>query len=138
MKRLFLKAIALQRRRHTLAASTIQQYCARFRGSLREILNLKPKSVEGQRLLKRYQKIRAHLLLFLTDETIPPTNNSSEQALRWSVVFRKVTNGFRSNWGAELFAQVRSLVNTAQRQGISAFDAVSRALTSQQTDWLLG
>lgn len=138
MKRLFLKAIALQRRRHTLAPSTIEQYCARLRGSLREILNLQPKSVEGQRLLKRYQKIRPHLLLFLTDETIPPTNNSSEQALRWSVVFRKVTNGFRSDWGAELFARVRSLVNTAKRQGISAFDAISRALTSQQTDWLLG
>ena len=138
MKRLLLRAIALQRRRHTLANSTVEQYCARFRGSLREILNLKPKSVEGQRLLKRYQKIRAHLLLFLTDETIPPTNNSSEQALRWSVVFRKVTNDFRSDWGAELFAQVRSLVNTAQRQGISAFDAISRALTSPQTDWLLG
>jgi transposase len=120
MKRLFLKAIALQRRRHTLAASTIEQYCARLRDSLREILNLQPTSLEGQRLLKRYQKIRAHLLLFLTDETIPPTNNSSEQALRWSVVFRKVTNGFRSDWGAELFAQVRSLVNTAKRQGISA------------------
>lgn len=138
MKWLLLKAIALQRRRHTLAASTVEQYCTRLRGSLREILNLKPKSVEGQRLLKRYQKIRAHLLLFLTDETIPPTNNASEQALRWSVIFRKVTNGFRSDWGAALFAQVRSLVNTARRQGISAFDAISRALTSQQTDWLLG
>lgn len=138
MKRLLLKAIALQRRRHTLATSTVEQYCARLRGSLREILNLQPKSVEGQRLLKRYQKIRVHLLLFLSDETIPPTNNSSEQALRWSVVFRKVTNGFRSDWGAALFAQVRSLVNTAKRQGISAIDAISRALTSQQTDWLLG
>lgn len=137
MKRLFLKAIALQRRRHRLAASTIEQYCSRFRGLLGEILSLHPQSVEGQRLLKRYQKIRDHLLLFLTDETIPPTNNASEQALRWSVVFRKVTNGFRSDWGAELFAQVRSLVNTAKRQGISAFDAISRALTSHQTDWLL-
>jgi transposase len=138
MKRLFLKAIALQRRRHTLADSTVQQYCSRLRGSLREILNLHPKSVEGQQLRKRYHKIRDHLLLFLTDETVLPTNNASEQALRWSVVFRKVTNGFRSEWGAELFTQVRSLVNTAQRQGISAFDAISRALTSPQTDWLLG
>ncbi|MBD2465789.1 transposase [Oscillatoria sp. FACHB-1407] len=97
MKRLFLKAIALQQRQRTLVAWIIEQYCARFRGSMREILNLKPQSVEGQRLLKRYQKIRAHLLLFLTDETIPPTNNSSEQALRWSVIFRKVTNSFRSD-----------------------------------------
>ena len=138
LKRLLLKAIALQRRRHTLAASTIQQYCSRFRGSLREILNLTPKQPDGQRLLKRYQQLRNNLLLFLEDETIPPTNNSSEQALRWSVVFRKVTHGFRSDWGAELFAQVRSLINTAQRQGISAFEAIARALTSHQTDWLLG
>ncbi len=125
-------------KRHTLAASTIQQYCSRFRGALREILNLKPKQPDGQRLLKRYQQLGENLLLFLEDETVPPTHNSSEQALRWSVVFRKVTHGFRSNWGAELFAQVRSLVNTAQRQGISAFEAISRALTSHQTDWLLG
>jgi transposase len=137
MKRLLLRAIAVNRRRQQLAASTIQQYRSRFRGSLREILNLKPKAPEGQRLLKRYQTIREHLLLFLDDETVPPTNNSSEQALRWSAVFRKVTHGFRSDWGAELFAQVRSLVNTARRQGISAFEAISRALTSQQSDWLL-
>ncbi|MGB3515828.1 MAG: IS66 family transposase [Elainellaceae cyanobacterium] len=132
MKRLLLRTIALNRRRQTLAESTVRQYCSRFRGSLREILNLKPKSPEGQRLLKRYQTIREHLLLFLDDETVPPINNSSEQALRWSVIFRKVTHGFRSDWGAELFAQVRSLVNTARRQGISAFEAISRALTSHQ------
>lgn len=137
MKRLLLRAIAVNRRRHQLAESTLQQYCSRFQGSLREILNLKPKSPEGQRLRKRYREIREHLLLFLDDETVPPTNNSSEQALRWSVVFRKVTHGFRSDWGAELFAQVRSLVNTARRQGMSAFEAISRALTSHKADWLL-
>ncbi|PZV00788.1 MAG: hypothetical protein DCF32_17055 [Leptolyngbya sp.] len=138
MKRLLLRAIAVNRRRHQWAESTLGQYRSRFRGSLREILNFTPKSPEGQRLLRRYQKIRGHLLLFLHDETVPPTKNSSEQALRWSVVFRKVTHGFRSDWGAELFAQVRSLVNTARQQGISAFEAISRAPTSHQSDWLSG
>ncbi|MEM1292320.1 MAG: IS66 family transposase [Cyanobacteria bacterium P01_H01_bin.162] len=138
MKRLLLRAIALQRRRHRLATSTMKQYCSRLRSGLREILNLKPKQEDGQRLLKRYRQIREHLLLFLEDETVPPTNNSSEQALRWSVVFRKVTHGFRSDWGAELFAQVRSLINTAKRQGMSALEAISRALTSPQANWLLG
>ncbi|MGF1522774.1 MAG: IS66 family transposase [Leptolyngbyaceae cyanobacterium] len=137
MKRLLLRAIALQRRRHRLAASTVKQYIARCRGALREVLNLEPTQADGQRLLKRYQQIRDSLLYFLEDDTVPPTNNASEQALRWSVVFRKVTHGFRSDWGPELFAQVRSLVNTARRQGISAFEAISRALTSSQTDWLL-
>lgn len=74
MKRLLLRAIALNRRQ-TLAESTVRQYCSRFRGTLREILNLNPKSPEGQRLLKRYQKIPEHLLLFLDDEMVPPTNN---------------------------------------------------------------
>ena len=46
------------------------------------------------------------LLLFLDNETVPPTNYSSEQALRWSVVFCKVTHGFCSDWGAELFTRV--------------------------------
>ena len=133
MKRLLLRAIALQRRRQHLAVSTVQQYCSRLRGSLREILNLKPKHPDGQRLLKRYQKIRGNLLLFLDDETVPPTNNSSEQALRWSVVFRKVTHGFRSDWGAELFAHVRSVVNTGKRHGLSSFEAISSALTSPHT-----
>ncbi|MEA5452915.1 IS66 family transposase [Leptolyngbya sp. CCNP1308] len=54
MKRLLLRAIAVNRRRHQLAESTLGQYHSRFRGTLREILNLKPKSPEGQRLLKRY------------------------------------------------------------------------------------
>lgn len=136
MKRLFLKAIALHRRREKLADSTLKQYRSRVRGALREILNVEPRVEEGKRLLKRYRNIQEHLFLFFDDETIPPTNNSSEQALRWSVVFRKVNHGFRSDWGAELFAHVRTLVNTAMRQGISAFDAISRALTSTQSDWL--
>ena len=62
MRQLLLKAIVLQRRRHTLTPSTVQQYGSRFRGSLRESLNLKPKQPDGQRLLKRYQKRRDTLL----------------------------------------------------------------------------
>jgi len=64
--------------------------------------------------------------------------NASEQALRWSVIFRKITNGFRSEWGADLFAMIRSLFGTAYRQSISAFDAISLSFTSSHPDWLLG
>jgi hypothetical protein len=55
-------------------------------------------------------------------------HNFSEQALRWSVIFRKVTNGFRSDWGRDLFAAVRSIVNTGKRQGLSAFESILTAL----------
>ena len=65
----------------------------------------------------------------LEDASIPPTNNSSEQAIRMSTVFRKVTHGFRSDWGRDLFAAVRSVVNTGKRQGLSAYQAIQKALS---------
>jgi transposase len=69
------------------------------------------------------------LFLFLDDAAIPPTNNASEQAIRMSTVFRKGTNGFRSEWGCDLFAAVRSVVNTGKRQGLSAYQAIQTALS---------
>jgi len=42
-----------------------------------------------------------------------------EQAIRMSVIFRRVTNGFRSEWGRDLFAAVRSVVNTGKRPKLS-------------------
>ena len=46
-----------------------------------------------------------------------------------STVFRKVTNGFRSDWGRDLLAAVRSVVNTGKRQGLSAYQAIQQALS---------
>ncbi|MEL7353773.1 MAG: IS66 family transposase, partial [Cyanobacteria bacterium J06560_5] len=54
-----------------------------------------------------------------------------EQAIRMSTLFRKVTNGFRSDWGKDLFAAVRSVVNTGRRQGLSDLQAIEMALKGQ-------
>jgi len=92
----------------------------------------------GIRLQKRYTKIRDHLFLFLDDAAVPPTNNASEQAIRMSTVFRKVTNGFRSDWGRDLFAAVRSVVNTGRRHGLSAYQAIQKALSPSHSLFELG
>jgi transposase len=55
---------------------------------------------EASRLWVRFREHREHLFVFLYHPAVPPTNNASEQALRHSVVHRKVTGGFRSAWGA--------------------------------------
>ncbi len=128
MKRILLRAFVLHRRWSNLAAATRYQYRLKLRRDLSLALALSPAQDDGVRLQKRYRDLRAHLFLFLEDSTIPPTNNSSEQALRWSVIFRKVTNGFRSDWGRDLFAAVRSIVNTGKRQGLSAFESILTAL----------
>ena len=69
------------------------------------------------------------MFLFLEDAAIPPTNNSSEPAIRMSRIFRRVTNCFRSEWGRDLFAAVRSVVNTGKRQGLTAYQAIQQALS---------
>ena len=136
MKRILLRAFVIHRRWPELAPSTQcvaghpprYQYRLRLRRELSQALALSPLQSDGIRLQNRYRDLREHLFLFLEDSTIPPTNNSSEQALRWSVIFRKVTNGFRSDWGRDLFAAVRSIVNTGKRQGLSAFESILTAL----------
>jgi len=83
MKKLLLRALVLRRRWSDLAASTRYQYRCRLYRDLDSILALLPTQEDGLRLKKRYLELRENLFLFLDDPTIPPTNNSSEQALRW-------------------------------------------------------
>ena len=76
------------------------------------------------------------LFVFLKRRDAEPTNNESERALRPSVIFRKVTNGFRSEWGAKAYAALCSIVETGRRNGRSALAAIRDALVApalQQT-----
>ena len=129
MKRLLLRAFVLEKRRERLKESTFARYRRDLSVGLEKVLALEPVQKDGIRLKKRYVKHREHLFLFLDDASVPATNNASEQALRMSVVFRKVTNGFRSDWGRDLFASVRTVVNTGRRQGMTAFEAIQKALS---------
>src|SRR5262245_39478878 len=129
MKAVLRRAFAIHKRRDTLAASTLYQYRCDLQRRVDRCLASQPTNAHGRRLQKRYAKIQDHLFLFLEDGTIPPTNNSSEQAIRMSTVFRKVTNGFRSDWGRDLFAAVGSVVNTGKRHGLAAFQAILKALS---------
>jgi transposase len=68
------------------------------------------------------------MFVFLANRAIPPTNNGSEQALRPCVVYRKVTNCFRSEWAAHLYADIRSVIETARRRAIGVLDAIRSTL----------
>ena len=138
MQKLFQKAIGIHHRRERLASSTLNRYRSQVKQRLKKALTLNPDQDDGKRLLKRYLEIQENLFLFLDNPEIPPTNNSSEQALRMSVIFRKVTNGFRSDWGKEVFASMRSIINTGKRQGFSAFQAIQRALDPEILNFLPG
>jgi len=81
MKALLLRAVILARRRQTLAASTRHQYRSRLDRDLDAIMALSPTNRHGQRLRKRYGKVRNDLFTFLIHPDVPPDNNGSEREL---------------------------------------------------------
>lgn len=98
---------------------------------LDRLLETYPKNEDSQRLWRRYRKHQDALLLCLERDDVPATNNASEQALRNSVIYRKVTGGFRTTWGAQVYADVLSIMETARRQGQNIAETLAAIFASQ-------
>ena len=122
------RAIQVGQKRERVKDVTLQRHRRDLRKRLEEILQLEPEQADGQRLRQRYAKCKEGLLVLVTDREVPFTNNESERALRPSVIFRKVTNGTRSEWGAEFFAAVRSVIGTGRLHGLSPFQAIAQTI----------
>ncbi|MGD0108795.1 MAG: IS66 family transposase [Rhodopila sp.] len=131
MKKLLLRAVVLARRRQSLAQRTRLTYRRRLDHELNVIMGLAPDNPHGKRLRKRYGKVRNSLFTFLVHPDVPPDNNGSEREVRPTATYRKVTGGFRSKWGADLFAAVRSVVGTAARRGLDAYQAIRAVLDGE-------
>lgn len=128
-KSLLQEACAVARRRPELADATIKAHQRRLQRELDRVLALKPTAAAGRHLRDAmFVDACDKLLTFLSRRDIEPTNNASERALRPSVIFRKVTNGFRSAWGANIYADICSVVGTGRRAGRSALAALRDAL----------
>jgi transposase len=136
IKNLLKQAVAIGHRRDRgrrllrpgLADSTLTVYAARLEAKLDRLLQIEPANRQGQKLLRIIKKYRQNLFVFVTNRALPPTNNGSEQALRPCVIFRKITNCFRSQWGAKLYADVRSVFETARRRGIPILQSIRLTL----------
>ena len=84
----------------------------------------KPRRV-GHNLLLRLSIRKGDVLRFLSDLTVPFTNNVAEQAARMMKLRQKISGGFRSAAGAVDFAVIRSLLATARKQGWSMLDTLT-------------
>jgi transposase len=127
LQALFRYAIHVHHQRDQLPAPQFAAQVARIAKLCDWLLARPVTQPEALRLQKRYRKHRQHLFVFLERTDVAPTNNVSERALRASVVHRKVSGGFRSQWGAEAYAALASIIDTAALKGTKAFEAL-RAL----------
>jgi transposase len=128
LKGLLKRACAIGRRRDALADSTLKIYEADLNRRLDRLMALTPTHAAGRAIQKTIKKVRSQLFVFVTNRDLEATNNGSERALRPCTVYRKITNGFRSEWGAKLYADIRSVVETARRRAVRAIEAIRLTL----------
>ena len=124
LQALFRYAIHVHHQRDQLPAAQFAAQVARIAKLCDWLLARPVTQPEARRLQQRYRKHRQHLFVFLERTDVAPTNNVSERALRASVVHRKVLGGFRSQWGAEAYAALASIIDTAALKGTKAFEAL--------------
>ena len=127
-KFLLKRALAIARRREKLADSTLAAYSRALKRRLDRLLARQPDTVAGRKLRNGMERARDKLFVFVTRRDVPATNNVSERLLRPSVIFRKVTNGFRSVWGAQVYADICSVIATGALNGLHALDAIRACL----------
>lgn len=90
-------------------------------------MDIPARNKKSHSLKKRFIKKRDAVFQFLYHGEIPPDNNGSERAIRNVKVKQKVSTQFKSVQGAIDFATVRSVIETAIKQGKNVLDALKDA-----------
>ena len=100
-----------------------------------------PDTREAGNLAERFHEHGESYVRFLTTPGIEPTNNLAEQAIRFVVIDRLVTQGSRSEAGRRWLERIWSALATCAQTDRSAFeflvDSVQAFFHGQQTPSLL-
>lgn len=81
-----------------------------------------PNTREAQALAQRFEKHGFEYLQFVTTPGIEPTNNVAEQAIRFVVIDRKITQGSRGEPGRRWLERIWTTMATCAQHGKSVFD----------------
>jgi transposase len=89
-----------------------------------------PPTAQANNLAKRFEKHGDSYLRFITTPGIEPTNNLAEQAIRFVVIDRKVTQGTRSTTGQRWLERIWTVMATCAQAGRSVFQLLHESLSA--------
>jgi transposase len=89
-----------------------------------------PETKHSRNLAKRLEKHGESYFRFLTTPGVEPTNNLAEQAIRFVVLDRLVTQGTRSEAGNRWCERIWTVIATCSQQGRSVFEYLSAAVAA--------
>jgi transposase len=96
------------------------------------------KKTKSRNLLERLRNFEDETLRFIREANVPFTNNQGENDLRMTKVQQKVSGCFRSMEGAQIFARVRSYINTCQKHGMRPTEALTYIFSGQLPSFMKG
>jgi transposase len=117
-------------RREQMTPERFQRALEKARKAVLDVGRRAPPRTEARNLAKRFRKHGKAYFQFITTPGIEPTNNLAEQAIRFVVIDRKVTQGTRSENGRRWCERIWTLIATCAQQGRSVFDCLQEAITA--------
>ena len=87
-----------------------------------------PYTREAEALAKRFHDHGIEDIQFVTTPGIEPTNNLAEQAIRFVVIDRKITQGSRSEAGRRWLERIWTTMATCAQQGKSVFHFIDKTV----------
>lgn len=89
-----------------------------------------PGTKDGQRIKKRFVKHGKEYFQFILTPEIDPTNNIAEQAIRFIVIDRHITQGTRSEEGQRISEKFWTVMGSCSIQGRSAFKFIKESINA--------
>ncbi len=93
-----------------------------------------PDSRQAQNLANRFRKHGDAYFRFITTPGIGPTNNLAEQAIRFVVIDRYITQGTRSENGRLWSERIWTVLATCASQSRNAFEFICQSIQSHFSD----
>jgi transposase len=87
-----------------------------------------PQQQQAQTMALRLKKYGQSYFTFVTTPGVEPTNNLAEQAIRFVVIDRHITQGTRGQKGQRWCERIWTVMATCAQQGKSVFEYLSRAV----------
>lgn len=128
-----LKAVremfGLIHRKDDFSPSEFEKALAQQRETILDLaINNAPDKCHVRPIVKRFRENGDSYFRFITTPGIEPTNNLAEQAIRFVVIDRRITQGTRGKRGQEWCERIWSVIATCARQGRSAYDFILEAV----------
>lgn len=117
-------------RRGEMTSRQFQRALERARNQVLKVGRRAPPRSEARNLADRFRKHGDAYFRFITTPGVEPTNNLAEQAIRFVVIDRRVTQGTRSEQGRQWCERIWTIIATCTQQGRSVFEYLRAAIAA--------